>query len=294
MKVREQPVYGAKRVRRVDEERGLSGSRANRAPRVGARLERAHDGRSDRPDSASRLSSAVDGRRRLRAHRVRLGVQRVAGEVVHLDRFEGTGADVQVQRRDRRPARPHSIHQLRREMQPGGGCGDAAVVCGVHRLVAGAVLRDGRPADIRRQRRLTVLRERRSGIERANELHAPQPAAQHLDDLRRAVVAEADRAAGLELAAGMAHREPAPVGQLAHHQKLRHVPRFPFPVQSRRNYPRHVEDEHILGRDELDDVAKLGVPDGAGRAVEHQQAAGRAVGEGVLGDPSRWQAVIEV
>jgi len=65
-------------------------------------------------------------------------------------------------------------------------------------------------------------------------------------------------------------------------------------VQSRRNYPRHVEDEHILGRDELDDVAKLGVPDGAGRAVEHQQAAGRAVGEGVLGDPSRWQAVIEV
>src|SRR5256885_1540361 len=70
--------------------------------------------------------------------------------------------------------------------------------------------------------------------------------------------------------------------------------RDPGTAQSGGDHTRHVEHEHVPGRDELDDVAELRVPRGAGPTVEHQQAAGRAVRERVLGYLSRWQAVVEV
>src|SRR6266513_2949070 len=166
---------------------------------------------------------------------------------------------------------------------------------------AGPVLGAGRPADVGRQRRLTVFREGRRHIERAHESHTPQPAAQHLHDLDRAVVAESDDAARLELAAGMAHREPAPVGQFADQQDLCFATRAPGPgsrdpdtAQSGRDHARHVEHEHILRRNERDDIAEVGVPQSAARAIEYEEAAGGTVGERVLGYLSRWQAVVEV
>src|SRR5947208_12735748 len=99
----------------------------------------------------------------------------------------------------------------------------------------------------------------------------------------------------------MAHREPAPVGQFADQQDLCFATRAPGPgsrdpdtAQSGRDHARHVEHEHILRRNERDDIAEVGVPQSAARAIEYEQAAGGTVGERVLGYLSRWQTVVEV
>src|SRR5437879_10148919 len=132
-------------------------------------------------------------------------------EVVHLDRLEGAGADVQIERRDGRASCAHALEQLRREMQSGSGRRHAAVVCRIHRLVAVAIFGARGSANVGRQRHLAVPGERGGGIERTDEFYEPQAPAQNLDDLDRAVVAESYRDTGIELPARVHQSGTGPV-----------------------------------------------------------------------------------
>src|SRR5438552_8203286 len=60
VEVREQPVHRTERVRGMNEQPGLPGAWADLATLAGERLERAHDGRPDRPDPTSCLPSLID------------------------------------------------------------------------------------------------------------------------------------------------------------------------------------------------------------------------------------------
>ena len=145
----------------------------------------------------------------------------MARKVVGLDRLEGAGADMQIQLGECYAFVAQPVQQVAREMQPGGGGGDAAVMRRVHGLVALAVLGARRTANVGRQRHLAVPGERGRSVERPDEPHPPQSSPQSLHDLRDAVRAERYTASRLEFAARMPHGEPGPVGQLADEQEFR-------------------------------------------------------------------------
>ena len=92
-----------------------------------------------------RRARGGDGLRRLRGDDVGLGLEAVVLDVLHRDRAEGARADVQDDLRDGDAGRAQRVEQSRREMQPRGGRGHAALLARVHRLVAVAVFgRSGR------------------------------------------------------------------------------------------------------------------------------------------------------
>src|ERR1700741_3313196 len=105
-------------------------------------------------------------------------------------------------------------------MQTGGGCGDAAVVSRVHRLIALLIGSCGGASDVRRQRYFAEFGECPTRVECADEPNAAQATPEDLHDFGCAVVTERDTPARLELAAGMRHREPRSVTQVAHQQEL--------------------------------------------------------------------------
>src|SRR5712692_698422 len=65
VKIGEQPVDGPERIGRVNEQLGLPRGGVDSTPFVGARLERADDGRAHGPDPAARSAPAVDDPRGL-------------------------------------------------------------------------------------------------------------------------------------------------------------------------------------------------------------------------------------
>src|SRR5216684_3015139 len=69
---------------------------------------------------------------------------------------------------------------------------------------------------------------------------------------------------------------------------------LPGPAESRRDNARHVEDEHVLGGHECDELREAQVAHLPARAVQDEQAARGAVGQGMLGDELRRQLVVEV
>ncbi len=203
------------RKRRMDEQVCLPGSRDDGAARAGARLQGACDRGPDRPDAPSRLPPLIDGRRCCFAHIEVFGVHAVVRNVALLHGLERPRADVQIEFRHGDAFGPDAREQLRCEVQPGRGRGDAAVVCRVDGLVALPILGARRPPDVGGERHFPVLRERCTRIQRSHETHAPEPPTHATDDLSRAVVAEGHAPSRLELAARMSHRDPAAVGQLA-------------------------------------------------------------------------------
>src|SRR5438876_451853 len=133
----------------MDEQPRLAGSRGDEPALAGAGLQGARDRRPDRPDAPSRLPSPVDGRRRPFAHDIRFPVHPVAPDVIHLHGLERPGADVEIELRHGDALRAEPRQQLKREVQPRGGRGDAAVVRRVDGLVALAIVGARGPADVR-------------------------------------------------------------------------------------------------------------------------------------------------
>src|SRR6266566_1757387 len=172
--------------------------------------------------------------------------------------------------------------------------GDAAVVRRIDRLIAILIGLRGTAPDVGRQRNLAVLGERRARVERSDKTYAPKSAAQYLQNLDCAVIAQCDVSTRLQLPARVPHCEPGPILELSDHQELSDVSRVPFPVQSRWYDPRCVDDEQVAGRDQLRQVTKVELPSAAGRAVEHEQPARRAVGQGMLRDLRAGKIVVEV
>lgn len=97
-----------------------------RAGAGGAHDDAAPCGRAGGVDCAERLRGDVDA----------LGVHWVRVEGFGVDRFEGSGADVEGDRVDRRSACAHGAQELGCEVEAGGGCGDGAGGLGVDGLVS--------------------------------------------------------------------------------------------------------------------------------------------------------------
>src|SRR5256712_9093983 len=112
----------------MDEQPRLPGSRGDEPALAGAGLQGARDRSPDRPDAPSRLPSPGDGRRRPVAHDIRFQVHPVAPDVIHLHGLERPGADVEIELGHGDALRAEPRQQLKREVQPRGGRGDAAVV----------------------------------------------------------------------------------------------------------------------------------------------------------------------
>src|SRR5712664_3685874 len=106
-------------------------------------------------------------------------------------------------------------------MQAGGRRSHGAVMRRVHCLVPLAIGVSWWPADVRRQRHCSVLRERGARIERADETNLSQTAAEHLHNFDCAILAKRDAAAWLQFSSGMPHREPGAISQLMDQQDLR-------------------------------------------------------------------------
>src|SRR5439155_17263836 len=112
------------------------------------------------------------------------------------------------------------LEQPGREVQAGGGRGDAALVGGVNGLVAVVIGGCRRAPDVRRQRHLAVAGERVLRTEGADEADAPQAAAQDFENLHGAVVPKHDAPARLELAARVPHSGPRAVLEFTHEKEL--------------------------------------------------------------------------
>ena len=214
----------------MDEQPRLPGPRSDEPALARAGLQGARDRSPDRPDAPSRLPSPVDGRRRPVAHDIRFQVHPVAPHVIHLHGLERPGADVEIELGHGDALRAEPRQQLKREVQPRGGRGDAAVVRRVDGLVALAIVGARGPADVRGEWHLPVFRQGAPRVERPDETHAPEPPTERLDDLDRAVVADGQASSRLELAPRMTQREPGAVRQLAHQQQLGDSSRVPLPV----------------------------------------------------------------
>lgn len=179
-------------------------------------------------------------------------------------------------------------------MQPRGRGRDAAVVLRINGLVALAVIGSGRTLDIWWKGNFSVAREGAARGERSDEPHPSQPASLYFDDFNHAVFTDRDSATGFEFPTWMHHGEPCAVRQFANEQHLCGTARFSLAVQSRGDDAGFVDDEHIRRREEINDRGKRCVTNRAARALEHQETAGRAVGQGMLRDVLRRECVIEV
>src|SRR5438093_3228272 len=268
----------------MNEEPGLARSRSDAPARVRARLQGAHHRRSHGPDAPPGAAVRVDRLGGFLGQSIRLTVHDMLGETVRLNGLARARADVQVQLGHGDALVTQPSEYRRGEVQTRRGGRYAPVVRRVYGLIRLAILRAWRPANVGRERHFTVLRERALGVERAAEPHPPHAAAQHLEDLDGTVGAEPHGPSGLELSPGVAHCEPRTVGQLADEQKLRVTTGVAFPVQSRRDHPRRVEDQDVARCYEVDEFVKARVADGAARSLQHQEPTGRAVGEWLLSD----------
>ena len=192
-------------------------------------------------------------------------------------------------------------------MQSRRRCGDAAIVLRIDGLVTLTVVGSWCAPDIRRQRHFTVARERPPGVELPDEAHPSQPPSLYFDDLDHAVLTDGDPTAGFQLSSRMPHREPRAIGKLTDKQQLRRrsrrprppspfprPPNFPCPPESCGYDARLVDDEHIRRGEEIEDRRELRMANRAARTLKHEQATGRAVGQGILGDLLRRECVVEI
>src|ERR1043166_715251 len=92
----------------------------------------------------------------------------------------------------------------------------------------------------------------------------------------------------------MYHGQPSAIGVLTDQQQLRRVARFPFPVEPCRYHPRRIDDEDVARRNQLGEIAEMEMANLAAGAIEDEQAARRAIGEGMLGNLIAWKVVVEI
>src|SRR5207253_8440687 len=121
---------------------------------------------------------------------------------------------MEVNRGDENAPLVDLCQQVRGEMESRRRRRHAPVMRSIDGLVALAISRRRRPADVWWQRHFAILRERGARIERADEADLSQTAAEHRYNLDCAILAKRDATAGLEFSSGVPHREPRAVGHL--------------------------------------------------------------------------------
>ena len=255
-----------------------------------------HDRGAHRDDAPAGRPAAVDGGGDIGRKLAGLRVHRVIGGVVHRDRQERAGTDVEGDKAPADAARVDRLQQAVGEVKARRRRSDGTLPPREHGLIVIAVVRIGRPPDIGWQRHGAMALER-LGERRAtpieDEAHL-RPVARL--DGGREFVGKVDHVARPQPPRRLGECLPASVGSLPVQREL--DPRLaPHAHQARRDHPRVVED-HQVSRPQQ--VRKVGHPamDAAGGEIQEARGIARTGGarrdrlareveiEGV--DPHRW------
>ena len=271
MEVRDQRVHHLIPIARADED--LRVALLGNHPTVHrSGLQRAHAGGAHGDHPAAALPCGVDAPCRVLADLEILGVHLVLLHVLHLHRAEGAQAHVQQHRHDVHALCPDALHQLRREVQTRRGCGGAALLPGVHRLVALTILQFF--VDVGRQRHLAQLVQRSLHRALAGEVHDAPAVLLHLRDGRhKTSAAEEHLRARAQLLARAHDGLPLLRRKLLQKQDLAGPAAGTLADQSRGDHAGLVDHQRVAGVQIVDDVVKMPVLDAVVPPVQHHQPA---------------------
>jgi hypothetical protein len=147
-------------------------------------------------------------------------VHHVVSRMLDVDRLEGAGPNVQDDICTPDALFIESREQVRGEVQAGGRRGDRSALFRVDRLVAFSVCGLVDTRDVRREWNVAVFLDRFVRDESRRQSYDAGAAFGRRHDLDLEVVGDSDDATRLELAAGMHHRFPGAIAQIAQQQDL--------------------------------------------------------------------------
>ena len=271
MEVRDQRVHHLILIARTDEDLRVALLRDHAAIHRSG-LQRAHAGGAHGDHPAAALPCGVDAPGRVLADLIVLGVHLVLLHVLHLHRAEGAQTHVQQHRHDVHALCPDALHQLRREVQARRGCGGAALLLRVHRLVALPIRK--LLVNVGRQRHLAQLVQR--GLHRAlaGEVHDAPAVLLHLRDGRHQPSAAEEHLRTRAQLLARAHDGLPPLGRkLLEQQDLTCPAAGTLADQPRGNHPRFIDHQRVARVQIVDDVVKMPVLDAVVTPVQHHQTA---------------------
>ena len=287
MEIRQQCVDARDRLRRVDEDVGLTLLRDDPPGGVArAGLQHAHRRRAHRHDPAARAGGAVDRVGRPRFDLETLDVHAVRAQVLGLHRLERPDADVQRDERVRHPR-----EDRRGEVQPGRRRGDRARHVREDRLVTLGVRRLGLAPEVRRQRHRAVAFQVDLALEAddAFALFARQHALDHTGGF-----ADADGRADAGFAAGFDEADPERRFRALDDEELEHAAVDGVREDARRDHAGVVEHGEVAGTQVVGEIRERAVLDAPGGAVQDHHARGGAFGGRVTRDEMLGQRVVVV
>ena len=223
-----------------------------------------------RPPAARRslTNSATSGETEYhRMHDVLVGI-------FDLDRLERPGSDVQQDFGSCHAARGEPVEKLRGEVQPRSWGGDRSRFASEHRLISLGVARRVGALDVGRKRHMP---EPLDGVVDRNVAYEPDDPRSplcNLKNLNRKARRDVDASTRFEFAAGRYHRLVLAWTDGLEQQNLGGRARGSAPKQSRTKDPRPVDDEDVPRLDELDeldDVGKRAVGNGACRQIDDHE-----------------------
>jgi hypothetical protein len=176
-------------------------------------------------------------------------------------------------------------------VQAGRGGGHRPGLARIDRLVAFAILGQGRTFDVGRQRHLALRLEEGHGVAAEFELVQVAVAA---DGGRPLAAGQVHRHAGPEALAGARLGQDAAGSDDPLEQDLDTAPGRLPPVDPGRKDPGVVEDQQVARREEPGQVPEYQVPQPPARAVAGQQPARGTLGCRRLGDQLGGQLVVKV
>ncbi|CAD5375534.1 hypothetical protein OF001_U10221 [Pseudomonas sp. OF001] len=292
MEIGDQGVDHVERPPGVEKDVGVAGKRLQLAiTRRG--FQRAHAGGAHRDHPAAARPAGVH-----RIHHVLADLQPLAVHVVVLDaldayRLEGASADVQGDEGGVHALFADRGEQTIVEVQAGGGRGHRTglALVGVDGLVALAVGVLVGAVDVRRQRHVAHALEQHQHRLGEAQLEQRVVAGEHLG---LAAAVDVDQAARLGRLAGTHMGQHAPLVEQALDEDLQATAGGLLAEQPRRDHPGVVEHHQVAGTQVVQQVGELAVADLAARAVQHQQAAGAALGQRVARDQPVGKLEMEV
>ncbi len=275
MEIGEQGIDELELEARTDEQPRLTRPRATLAHSQRSRFQSPDHRRSDRDHPAAVRSRALHCLARLGAHGDSLGVHCVRLQIVSANRLKSPRPDMQRNKRAAHTPRCDFIGQHAIEMEAGRRRCNRTVVAGEDALVPLAIVRIRRAMDIGGQRHLAPGLEEFQG--RSGRFDDPQviPA---FDDAHRAarggnLQSWADGLAGADLSERLRPLQrplqedlDASAGGLGAYE-------------AGGNDPGVIENEEIAGAKQCRQLLHVPVAHLSGRAVEHEEAAPRALGE---------------
>ncbi len=138
---------------------------------------------------------------------------------------------------------------------------------------------------------VTIARPERDPVQGGQEM---VPGGQGLPHRGLQAIAESDAGAGFQAAAGLDQGVPIGPAPGPDQEDLGGASTRSPAQESGRNDPTAVGDEEVAGFEQVGQIPERPVGQAAGFPLEHQEAGGVALGEGLLRDGVGRQVVVEV